>query len=1054
MITRVICDYEIIEQLGQGGMGVVYLGKNIETDERVAIKTLHQNLISTDDEWLTRFLREGEALRDLNHPNIVKMLAMCEEENQHFIVMEYLDGGSLEERMVESEGLLTLEEVLDISLQLADAITRAHYLNIIHRDLKPANVLMSTDDRACVTDFGLARTGPSDLSASGAIFGTIGYLSPEVIQGREATKRSDIWSFGVLLVEMLTGQQPFLGDSPSATLMNILSEPPPDLESLRPDIPVQLVDLVYRMLPKEPDQRVSSVRQIGATLEAIGRNEDGGLVAWDLIGDRFKAQDAHDSPRSVTKLPSDLTPFFGRSREIADLTELLTNGEARLATILGPGGIGKTRLAIEVARSIGDRFKHGVAFVPLAELNSTDSLIPAIWEAVNYPPVHADSRTPEDQTIEFFYDKEMLLIFDNCEHLLDGTELAIRLFRTAPGVRILATTRERLNLRGETIYRLDGLEYPDETAHDRALDYAAIQLFIETSRRWRPGFEVNDENLPHIVRICRMVQGLPLGIILAAAWIDALSVEEIAREISDNLDFLASEMRDIPERQRSIRAAFEGSWRRLSAAEQETFMRLAIFRGGFDLEAARAIAETNVRNLLSLTNKSLLWRDPSSGRYNIHRMLRQYAQQELVRNGESAVIQRKHAEYFANLAEKIDQLLRGPDDLPWYGRMREENENLLAALEWALLQENDPVVGGRLFAALGYEWFLTDNVVDGTNWMERSLKYIDMLPSDVQARVYNRSGLIGCVQGNYAKAAAHHAQAVQLFRGVGDEGYLAYALAAQFNMSIAAGMGSLAYPLAEESLYVAYRAEDPYFLTVALGSAATLSRHRGDEAQARKLVLEGIKIAEIFPNYAVNLSALRYGAMMAMRDGEYDLALAKYADAISIARQLDWRARELDTIQNMAYIYFLAGDLDRAVNTFSDSLDHSREINHFSVIAWNLIGIGVTSLIQGNKDRAKTMFKERLSCQPAEELSWQIAICLAGMGNLAWMNGQEKGAAQLLGASESLTERGNYLPFSWFTNEWQQWIDELKPTLHGDYWHQGRVMTGQQAIAYALGQIA
>jgi non-specific serine/threonine protein kinase len=1050
MVSGTICHYEIIRQLAQGGMGIVYLAKDIGTDELVAIKSLRDSPLGTDGEQRTRFLREAEALRELNHPNIVKMLAVCEQDGQHFIVMEYLEGGTLQERLAKSNGQLPLSEVLDIALQLADALTRAHYLKIIHRDIKPANVLMSADGRACLTDFGVARTETSELTGGGTLLGTMSYLSPEALQGQEASERSDIWSFGVLLFELLTGSHPFSADAANTILVNILSAPPPDLEALRPDLPIQLVDLVYRMLHKDPLQRIASVRLVGAALEAISQGEPADAIPSDAGGGRFKPLTVPKTKRAKEGLPTELTPFIGRANEVEDLVRMLVDEAIRLVTLIGPGGIGKTRLAIETARAIADRFRDGVAFVPLAALDSIDSLLTAIWEAVDYPPVHADSRTPEEQTRDYFLDKDMLLIFDNCEHLLEGTAKILGLLQSAPGVRVLATSTDRLNLRGETLYRLKGVDYPAGEVGKAALEYAAVQLFIDTSRRWRPGFEASHENLPHIVRICQLVQGLPLGLLLASAWVDALSVEEIASEIAEDLDFLSTEMRDVPMRQRSIRAIFEGVWRRLEAEEQQTFANLAVFRGGFDLEAARTIAGASVRQLLSFTNKSLLWRDASDGRYHSHRLLRQYGQEELIRRGDLEGMQRRHAAYFADLAESIDEQLRQPNELPWYARLRDDNDNFIAALDWSLIQENDPLIGGRLFAALGMQWFLTDNVVDGTNWMTRSLKFIDALPADVQARVYNRSGLIGCVQGNYAQAAANHAQAVRLFRQLGDDGHLAYALLAQANMSYAAGMGKTANPLVEESLNFAYRAEEPYFLAVALSTAASFARRAGNEARARQMLIERIKLTESFPNYMIRYGTLRSHAFMAREDGDFKLALAKFEEASVIARELRWRPDELDTIQEIAYTYYRSGDLQRAEHYFRDALRQCREISHFSLIAWNLIGLGMVYLQQESKAAAEAMFRERLLCQPAEESNWQVPLCLAAIGRLAFFDQQEEIAAMLLGASEQIVEHSGYLPFHWFKDDWQEILDELRPGLSSSDWNQGRGMSDSQAVDLAL----
>ncbi len=255
--------------LGRGGMGEVYRATDSQTGETVAVKALNPNVLAHDPDLLARFLREGEALRQLNHPNIVHMIAACEEDGCHYLVMEYVPGRSLQQ-LLDAEHRLPPQRAIEISLDLADALTRAHRLGIIHRDLKPANVLLAADGTPRLADFGLAHlAAASPLTQSGMLMGTVDYLSPEACRGEPLDERADIWAFGVMLFEMLSGQAPFGGDSLTARLTAILTRPVPDLAALVPGLPDGLVDLVYRMLEKDRQQRIPSVRLVGAELEAL-----------------------------------------------------------------------------------------------------------------------------------------------------------------------------------------------------------------------------------------------------------------------------------------------------------------------------------------------------------------------------------------------------------------------------------------------------------------------------------------------------------------------------------------------------------------------------------------------------------------------------------------------------------------------------------------------------------------------------------------------------------------------------------------------------------------
>ncbi|MCQ3931917.1 MAG: hypothetical protein DPW16_15810 [Chloroflexi bacterium] len=287
--------FEVLDVIGQGGMGTVYRGRDTQTGETVAIKSLRPDIVKDDPKLLERFTREGEALRQLNHPSIVKMLASIEEDNHHYIVMEYVGGKSLKDLLAES-GPMPIDRVLHITLDLADALTRAHRLKIIHRDLKPANVLLADDGTPRLADFGVARLADKQgHTQTGEVLGTYAYLSPEACHGEKLDARTDIWSMGVMLFEMLTGKRPFEEDQLGATLVAIMTKPAPDLAKLRPDAPAGLVHLINQMLVKDPTQRIGSVRLVGAELESIIDNIDTGvrhniaaLRASDGLTSRFE----------------------------------------------------------------------------------------------------------------------------------------------------------------------------------------------------------------------------------------------------------------------------------------------------------------------------------------------------------------------------------------------------------------------------------------------------------------------------------------------------------------------------------------------------------------------------------------------------------------------------------------------------------------------------------------------------------------------------------------------------------------------------------------------
>jgi serine/threonine protein kinase len=340
--------YRIERLIGQGGIGQVFYGTDLQINEPVAIKALRPHVTQENPNLLERFRREGAALKELDHPNIVKMLAAFEEDGQPYIVMEYVSGGSLYD-LLKQRGKLPIERVLYIALDLCDALTRAHRLKIIHRDIKPANILLAPDGTPRLTDFGAARIQKLEqLTREGGVVGTVSYLSPEACKGEPVDARTDIWSFGILLFEMLTGQRPFDRPETLATVLSIVKEPLPDLVTLWPEAPPKLVSLIYRMLEKDPEQRVASMRIVGAELEAIIEHADTGVrQALDLIY-RMLEREPGQSPAgmrlvgaklgsTIERSAEDATPSRYKQQPLAvDRFERSESSEAAVAPVTAP----------------------------------------------------------------------------------------------------------------------------------------------------------------------------------------------------------------------------------------------------------------------------------------------------------------------------------------------------------------------------------------------------------------------------------------------------------------------------------------------------------------------------------------------------------------------------------------------------------------------------------------------------------------------------------------------------------------------------------------------
>jgi predicted ATPase/DNA-binding SARP family transcriptional activator len=396
-------------------------------------------------------------------------------------------------------------------------------------------------------------------------------------------------------------------------------------------------------------------------------------------------------PGPPHNLPAHAYPFVGRQEELFELGKLLKDSPVhRLITIIGPGGIGKTRLALEAGSKAVRVFNDGVFQVPGAALTDQDEIVPAIAEQIG---LYFHEGSPvRKQLLDYLSDKHMLLILDGIEPLERIADWIVELLRKTHKVKLLVTSHERLNLSAETVYVLDEMEYPENDESHNLGEYEAIKLLLQSARLVSPHKEFNEQDLKEAARICNMVQGMPLAIILSAGWLTTLSLEEIANEIEQSIDFLESQIRDMPERQRSIRATFEHSWKRLTEDDREIFTRLSIFVGGFTPQAAQNVAGASLRTLRTLIDKSLVFYR-QDGRYEIHELLRQFGEEQLQEPGAACEIRKAHSQNYLQVLVLLTPDLKGCRQAAALAEIEAEFRNIRAAWEWALRHKDISAIG-------------------------------------------------------------------------------------------------------------------------------------------------------------------------------------------------------------------------------------------------------------------------------------------------------------------------------------------------------------------------
>ncbi len=998
--------------LGQGGMGAVYKGIDTQTGAPVAIKLLKSDVIANNPEIVDRFRLEGEALRQLNHPNIVKMLDAVEEDDMHYLVMEYVGGGSLRD-LLDKHPRLSIQRILYIALDLADALTRAHRLKILHRDIKPANVLLAEDGTPRLTDFGMARFGDRPhVTQEGAIVGTLAYLSPEAFQGDDLDERHDIWAFGVLLYEMLAGERPFGYEQMGPLINAILTQPVPDLEVARPDAPIALIDLIYRMLKKDRRQRIPSVRLVGAELEALIRGDNAIMqyvVSPDTTG-RF------DTPTPTPimnealpphKLPSQATAFVGREQELAELQALLDNPAIRLITLLGLGGMGKTRLAIALADKQQGLYRDGIFFVPLAQLERSDLVMTAIADALDF--TFGGASDSKSQLLQYLREKALLLILDNFEHLTDAAGLVGELLAAAPRLRVIVTSRERLRLSNEQLYEVLPMPLPSLKEKPESLaTYSVAQLFVQSARRVQPDFELTADCAPQVARILHLVQGLPLGVELAAGWLEMMPIEEIASEIERSLDFLETDLRDVPERHRSLRAVFEYSWNLMAEEERAVFAKISVFRGGFEREAAQKVAGATLRNLTSLVNKSLLRRSPE-GRYEVDKMLSQYAAERLAQAKDVDDVYQAHAMYYGEFLQRLQPALDTKHERDALNSIETELDNLRAAWEWAKSKRYWAAHDNVMHAVLLY--YAARGLSREGMMLLRELADAMAAAGQHDNRIYWRARIReSWLLSRMGEQQLVHDQSAMAYRYFTEvEPNPLEACFALNNMSYAMmRMGhydeSIAYAQQAAQLAQTLKQAHPSAFFMSMGNLGYAEYLKGNYRRAKRIyedLLGDAALDDYSPtSHAYGMNNL---GEIVRELGDMDAARDLFQKAYDIFKSYQNRRGIAFTLNNLAGVLTFSGDLHAAKQMYQEALELHRDIGDLIGIGHSLSGLGNLSGMLGDEQEALAYFQQSLAVR-REVGDWRgIADSTFDLAGVAAIQGRRADAERY--AYESLEIR-------------------------------------------------
>ena len=1087
--------YRIIDQVGKGGMGRVYKVLDTQINENIALKLIRPE-IATEEKVIERFRNELIIARKITHKNICRLFDINEEAGTPFITMEYVSGEDLKS-IIWKEGKLTEAKIISIAKKVCEGLDAAHELGVVHRDLKPQNIMIDETGKVKIMDFGIARSVQTPgVTQAGVTIGTLEYMSPEQVEGKETDQRSDIYSFGVILYEMITGRVPFEGNTPLSIAYKHKHESPQDPRKINDQISEQINGLVLKCLQKDKEKRYQTAREI----------------LDELIVDLSSLKSLDIRPNN---LPFQPTSLIGRDTDLATVQKLLSQSDVRLLNLTGPGGIGKTRLGLQLADALSDKFTDGVFFVPLAPITDPMLVISTVAQTLG---VHDRGSQSIFETLrEFLSPLKILLFLDSFEHVCEAASEVAQLLETCRHVKFLITSRQALHVRGEHEFLVHPLAFPDisqRLSMDQLAKIPAVELFTQRAQSVKSNFSITDDNARSVAEICTRLDGLPLAIELAAARVKLFPPKVLLQRLMEadghsSLQFLSHGPRDVPERHRTLRAAMDWSYTLLDENEQKLLQTLSVFAGGFTFAAAEAVCCEALNmdvmdGLFSLLDKSLLRQEEISedeSRFTMLGLIREYAGEKLHESGREAMIKTRHSHFFLALAEKAKPKLEGPDQGLWLERLEVEHNNLRSALGWFLQQSeagNDSiskaaVSGLRLAGALWQFWDTHGYVGEGRRWLQKmvalseapTMDQVDALigagslatrQSDMTEalQLFEQAEKIGREIGyktGIAKAlggmvyvkeflgaddelvAALYSESLQLWREVGDKRGIATALGPLARRAASAYNFEEANTLFEESLSLFREVQDKREIAGALWNLSQIAVVLGQYDEAREKYSESLKIYEELKDLHGVATQLRGLGKVERYQGNTAQARSLYEKSLASFRTMGDKGCASIALAGLARVALDQADIAGATSLIQECLSLSREISFRAVEADALRLCGQCHLSQGNHGLARKHFIESLDLERELDHREEIVLNLEGIASAAAALSDTEQAARLFSTTEALRVNLGISISQVDASDLEKWKkivrDELGEEAYKSARAVGSTLTTEQAIELA-----